>query len=149
VRDHRPAVAGAVADSGTQFCMRSREIHYVEFNENGGFTETVISPEKLLNSLDSYVMTQLPEIMRPYRELFPKQTYDFFHPKSQAVRDSQSFAITPKVRQHMLKEYEKSELELYRKREYIRQEIWRELGNDLLPTLDSFGRIVYRKLWKK
>ena len=39
--------------------------------------------------------------------------------------------------------------EIYRRRAHLQLAPWKALGDDLLPALDSFGTIGYRKLWEK
>ena len=36
-----------------------------------------------------------------------------------------------------------------RRRAHLQLAPWKALGDDLLPALDSFGTITYRKLWEK
>ena len=151
LRDFRPTVAGCATDRDTQYCEYQRDIHYVEFNENGGFTQFVMLPDKDLNNVSSYVMTPLPEVMRPYRELFPRQTRDFFHPDTDRVRNPDGIAasLTPKLRLHMLGGPGDAVREIYRRRAHLQLAPWKALGDDVLPALDSFGKVGHSKLWQK
>ena len=149
LRDYRPAVAGNNREKETVYCEYYRKIHYSEFNENGGFTQYVMLPEGLLNSQGSYVMTPLPEVMRPYREIFTKQTEDFFDPSYEHIPFNRSLLpISPKTRQYMLKKYSRSAIELYQRRKNFAFDVLQHI-TDICATLDSLGEVRYRKLWSK
>ena len=149
LRDFRPTVAGNNREKETVYCEYYRKIHYSEFNENGGFTQYVMLPEGLLNSQGSYVMTPLPEVMRPYREIFTKQTEDFFDPSYEHIPFNRSLLpISPKTRQYMLKKYSRSAIELYQRRKNFAFDVLQHI-TDICATLDSLGEVRYRKLWSK
>ena len=131
--------------------LEVRDALSVGVNENGGFTQFVMLPERELNAVSSYVMTPLPEVMRPYRELFARQTRDFFHPDTDRVRNPGGLAasLTPKLQQYMLGGPGDAVRGICRRREHLQLSPWKALGDDVLPALDSCGRIGYRKLWEK
>lgn len=149
LRDYRPTVAGNSRDMETQFSEYYRKYHYSEFNENGGFTQYVMLAKSLLNSPGSYVMTPLPEVMRPYKELFSKQTDDFFDTKYEYIPFFRaSLNIFPKMRQYMLNEYPLTTMELYHERKNFASGIIQQIS-DICAALDSLGQVSYKKLWNK
>ena len=149
LRDHRPTVAGSTRDADVQFCEYQRAIHYAEFNENGGMSQNVINPPRCLNSISSYIMTQLPEIMRPYKDVYPAQTEDFFMPKFMTSANLRGQGpVTPKIRVYMLRNYPQTALELLQTQIAPRGDLWRQSAN-FCAALDSLGEISYRKLWEK
>ena len=149
LRDFRPTVAGNNREAETVYCEYYRKIHYSEFNENGGFTQYVMNAKGLLNSRGSYVMTPLPEVMRPYREIFTKQTEDFFNPAYEHIPFNRSLLpISPKTRQYMLKKYPLSAIELYQRRKNFAFDVLEHI-TDICAALDSLGEVRYKKLWNK
>jgi len=149
LRDFRPAVAGNNRDFETQFCEYYRKIHYAEFNENGGLTQYVMLARTNLNSAGSYIMTPLPEVMRPYREIFTKQTDDFFDLKYDHIPFNRSLLpISPKTRQYMVRKYPYSAMELYERRKNLSLNTLERIS-DICAALDSLGEVRYRKLWTK
>ena len=149
LRDHRPTVAGNNSESNTTFAEYYRKIHYSEFNENGGFTQHVMLAKSSLNSPGSYVMTPLPEVMRPYREIFSRQTDDFFDPKYDNIPFNRALIpISPKMRQYMVRKYPLSAVELYQRRKKFAFDPVQHIS-DICAALDSLGEVGYRKLWKE
>ena len=149
LRDHRPTVAGGNRDFETQFCEYYRKIHYVEFNENGGLTQYVMLARTNLNSLGSYIMTPLPEVMRPYREIFTVQTDDFFDLKYDHIPFNRSLIpFSPRARQYMVRKYPYSAMDLYRRRKDFAKDVTESIS-DICAALDSLGEVRYRKLWTK
>ena len=149
LRDHRPTVAGNNREKETVYCEYYRKIHYSEFNENGGFTQYIMLALGNLNSESSYIMTPLPEVMRPYREIFTKQTEDFFNPAYGHIPFNRSLLpISPKTRQYMLKKYAYSAMELYHRRKNFAFEILQHIS-EICAALDSLGEVRYKKLWNK
>lgn len=148
LRDWRPTLPESHRNSDVEFCEYNRKIHYVEFNENGGFTANVMLASELLNSHNSYIMTPLPEIMRPYLELFPTQTEDFFSLDYRNLPNNRSIAepLSPDMRLYMIREYPMSVTELGNKRRGFPLQ-WRDQVNDIRAMLDSLGTVQYKKLW--
>ena len=109
----------------------------------------MINPPDCLNRISSYIMTQLPEIMRPYKDVYPAETEDFFMPKFMAAANLRGQGpITPKIRVYMLRSYPKSALELLNPRINLNGDLWKQCA-DFCAVLDSMGEITYRKLWEK
>lgn len=149
LRDHRPTVAGNSRDMETQFSEYYRKYHYSEFNENGGFTQHVMLAKTLLNGPGSYAMTLLPEVMRPYKEIFSKQTDDFFDPKYEYIPFTLTqLRMSPKMRQYMTVNHPRSAMELYEERKNFTYVIY-EYISDICSALDSLGKVSYKKLWNK
>jgi hypothetical protein len=149
LRDHRPTVAGNKREKETVFSEYYRKMHYVEFNENGGFTQYVMSAETNLNSQHSYIMTPLPEVMRPYKEIFSKQTDDFYASKYDNIPFNRSqIPFAPKIRLYMVNNHPMSVMELYERRKDFSKSLIADIS-DICAVLDSLGNISYKKLWQK
>ena len=149
LRDHRPTVAGSQREKETVFCGYYRKMHYVEFNENGGFTQYVMGAATNLNSQHSYIMTPLPEVMRPYKEIFSKQTDDFYAAEYDNIPFNRSqIPFAPKVRLYMVNNYPMSVMELYLRRKDFSKSLIANIS-DICAALDSLGKVSYKKLWKK
>ena len=149
LRDHRPAVAGNRREKDTVFSEYYRKMHYVEFNENGGFTQYVMGAATNLNSQHSYIMTPLPEVMRPYKEIFSKQTDDFYAAEYDNIPFNRSqIPFAPKVRLYMVNNYPMSVMELYQRRKNFSKSLIANIS-DICAALDSLGNVSYKKLWKK
>jgi hypothetical protein len=149
LRDHRPTVAGNRREKETVFSEYYRKMHYVEFNENGGFTQYVMSAATNLNSQHSYIMTPLPEVMRPYKEIFSKQTDDFYAAEYDNIPFNRSqIPFAPKVRLYMVNNYPLSVMELYQRRKDFSKSLIANIS-DICAALDSLGKVSYKKLWNK
>ena len=149
LRDHRPTVAGNRREKETVFSEYYRKMHYVEFNENGGFTQYVMSAATNLNSQHSYIMTPLPEVMRPYKEIFSKQTDDFYAAEYDNIPFNRSqIPFAPKVRLYMVNNYPLSVMDLYQRRKDFSKSLIANIS-DICAALDSLGKVSYKKLWNK
>ena len=94
-------------------------------------------------------MTPLPEVMRPYREIFSRQTDDFFDPKYDNIPFNRALIpISPKMRQYMVRKYPLSAVELYQRRKKFAFDPVQHIS-DICAALDSLGEVGYRKLWKE
>ncbi len=146
LRSRRPFSASHTQAADMIFTEKSRRRHYVEFNEFAGFSPNVIMPRGLLNHPNSFIMTTLPEIMRPYREVWADGTGEFFFPDY----DCPDFDVangTVKLDMLVYMANRRDPEYLARALEWRRNAPWMQRLADLRAILDAAGKIEYRKLW--
>lgn len=146
LRSRRPFSASHTQVEDIIFTEKSRNGHYVEFNEFAGFSPNVIMARGLLNHPNSFIMTTLPEIMRPYQVVWADASNEFFTPPYQ-YSGFNLFNGTVKVDMglYMLNN---TPMEILMKLHSLRQKLpWTEQLADLRALLDAEGKIHYQKLW--
>ena len=144
LRERRPLLPESTQNGLCEFSEYYRQYHYVEFNENGGFTQHVMHAEDTLNSPRSFIMTTLPEIMRPYRELFPELTDDYFSLNYRHIPFNRCIAepLSPDMAFYMTSKYPLSIRQLRVRRSFLPFS-WQEHANDIRVELDALNLIQY------
>jgi len=150
LRQNRPWPASHTESNEMEFVERSRNIHYVEFNEFAGFSQNIIKGYADLNAYGSFVMTPLPEIMRPYKDIWSNATDDFFDPKYFEIPYNSSVAepISIDMFLYMTNKYPKTFQEIQSARWKFPLE-WTKKLSDIRAALDWHGKINYEKLWSE
>lgn len=142
LRENRPWPTSHTETEEIEFTEKTRPLHYVEFNEFAGFSQNIILAYGLLNSPGSFILTPLPETMRPYKEIWPRETDDFFNPAY--TSDSKQMSVDMLV--HMTTNHPKSLNDVLSEHGKLLLK-WNEKMNDVRAQLDYYGKITYKKLW--
>lgn len=150
LRQERPWPSTHTESDEMEFVEKIRPIHYVEFNEFGGFSQNIISGYTFVNHAGSFILTPLPETMRPYKEVWPVASNDFFNP---AIRNASGNNVEPvsvDMYTYMTTQYpDPFEKVLSERRKIDSSLVWYKQLSDIRAAIDHYGKITYKKLWNE
>lgn len=147
LRERRPWLSSHTEAEEITEVERALEKTYVEFNEHGGFSQNIIFGLPNALSLSSYIMTRLPEIMRPYREIFGKETEYFFAPRNN-ISNPNLPAPSLDYYIYMLPEVDRDRIEENRRVRSANQKLKTiERITDLRAYLDHLGNVSYTNVF--
>ena len=141
LRQERPWPSSHTESDEMEFVEKTRPIHYVEFNEFGGFSQNIIFGYTFVNHTGSFVLTPLPEVMRPYKEVWMAESDDFFDPLY-----NPNVNISADMYVYMTNKYPVPFEKVLDARLKL-SIIWYKKVNDIRAAIDHYGKISYKKLW--
>lgn len=148
LRENRPWPSTHTESDEMEFVEKTRPIHYAEFNEFGGFSQNIIFGYTFINNTSSFILTPLPETMRPYKEIWTAETDDFFDP---AMRNPSGLNVNPisvDMYLYMTTRYPESFEKVFSERRKIAKSLnWHQQLSDIRAAIDYYGKITYKKLW--
>jgi len=145
LRKQRPWLLHHSCSTDINWLERTRPNHHLEFNERIGLFHYIIHPRTAVYS-HGVIMTRLPEIMRPFRELWPefirehiffKVGGDYFSRHAPPPLDSFVY---------LLHQPPFPVEELFQLRQDMKLNAYEKIA-DWRALLDSRGHLQYRKLW--
>lgn len=148
LRQERPWPSTHTESDEMEFVEKIRPIHYAEFNEFGGFSQNIISGCTFVNHAGSFILTPLPETMRPYKEVWTTESDDFFNPVIRNASGNNVEPISVDMYTYMTTRYPESFEKVLSERQKIAKSLtWYKQLSDIRAAIDHYGRITYKKLW--
>jgi len=155
-RAERTVLAAHSQYDDMEYLERKFPDHHLEFNERKGFCLWIMSPRSAFFSA-GYIMTCLPEIMRPFREVWGDFANRHLNYRQEDGRTI-SHTLPPQVDhfQYLTHTPPFSVEELSQLREQRRakrrspaeqERVWWETIGDERAALDSYGKLEYFNLW--
>ena len=150
LRRVRPVLASSAHCSRIEILENLRPYHHLEINERTGFYHTIINAESSYDS-HGFIMTRLPEVMRPFREVWGDYSaahINFVRPGGKTF----SHILPPPV-DHFLyvtgvHPFPVEKLIEIRMAPDVRKKLLpREQLADDRAALEVHGKTVYRRLW--
>ncbi|MBR2426362.1 MAG: hypothetical protein IKB16_06435 [Lentisphaeria bacterium] len=148
LRSQRPWPSTHSRAVDMEYTEKTRAKHYSEFNEFGGISQNIIRPRALLNAASSFILTSLPETMRPYKEIWHAATDDFFTPSQIDPNGIGHRPISVDHYLYMTTSYPKSFKEVWSERDKnARLFEWFLQLADIRAAIEYYGKIHWQKLW--
>jgi hypothetical protein len=150
LRQVRPMLAAAEHYPRMEFLENLYPYHNLEINERTGFYHTIINAESAYDN-HGFIMTRLPEIMRPFREVwgdYSARHINFVRPNGKTL----SHIIPPPVDHFLyvtdIRPFPVEKLIEIRLTPEIRTKmsVWDQLADDR-AAWELHGKTVYRRLW--
>lgn len=149
LRQYRPWTATHSLAGEIEYTQKIRPFYFVELNEFAGLSQLLIGIENSASSPNGYIDSPLPEVMRPYQEIWGAFTDEFYHPRYDAIirkdrRLDNSISVDA-----FLYQTRRSNAELkiiFDLRVKLKKDWWESLP-DYRGYLDSMSEIKYRQLW--
>ena len=145
----RPWPASHSRAAEIQIVQKLRPFYFAEINELAGLSQALIGVSATASSPGGYIESLLPEIMRPYQEIWGDFTDELYHPKyDRILRTDRRLDGRVTVDSFVYQTTRNPEeiREVFKLRKQLEQDWWKKMP-DYRAYLDSLSKITYRKLW--
>ena len=147
IRDWRPTLATASTARMTFVCEYYLPMHFVEFNELGGMTAHCMNSPASVQNYTSYIHDTLPEVMRPYKEVWYKQSQQFFDPfNKMPFCRTVAGPIPLDMYLYMTRDYPIPFEQVIKERQMENLDWLRRLA-DYRAECDYYSKVEHKKLW--
>ncbi len=147
----RPWTASHSYRHGIEHDLKIAPRRHVEYNALGGFSQFLIgSGTSPVNSPGGYVESPLPEVMRPYQEVWTDYTNDFYHPRRDVAFDRRTDTrITLDAWVYQMTQYPQSVAEVFEFRRSLPDAKVDPHNRitDYRAYLDHLSEVSHRPLW--
>ncbi len=152
LRQYRPWSANHTHQQGIEFFQKTHPAYFAELNELAGMSQSII---QLVPGYDSpgspsgYIESPLPEVMRPYQEVwgaFTDDLYDARYDILLGVDRRTDPRVTVDTYLYQTRRTPEQLREIFTLRQQTNSSWWMKLA-DYRGYLDSLSTIKYRILW--
>jgi hypothetical protein len=149
LNQYRPYPATHSKAAEIEYTRKIRPAYFAELNELAGLSHSLIGINNSASSPGGYLESPLPEVMRPYQEIWGKYTNDFYNPHYDTIiktdrRLDNRISIDAFIYQTRRSPAELKKI--FDMRSKLKHDWWKKLP-DYRGYLDSMSEIKYRKLW--
>ena len=149
LKQYRPWPATHSQSSEIEYTQKIRKAYFAELNELAGLSQLLIGINNSASSPGGYIESPLPEIMRPYQDIWGKFTDDFYDPHIDAMINTDrrlGSRISIDAFVYQTKRSPDELKNIFEMRSKLKQKWWASIP-DYRGYLDSLSTIKYHKLW--
>lgn len=149
LKRYRPWPATHSHAAEIEYTQKIRKAYFAELNELAGLSQLLIGTKNSASSPGGYIESPLPEVMRPYQEIWRKFTDDFYDPRIDIIIKMDRRLDDRASVDTFFYQTKRSPGELkniFEMRSKLSYSWWTGMA-DYRGYLDSLSTIKYHKLW--
>lgn len=149
LKQYRPWPATHSRNDEIEYVQKIRPAYFAELNEFAGLSQSLIGIGNSASSPGGYIESPLPEVMRPYQEIWRVYTDDFYDPHYDVIIKTDRRLDDRLSLDAFVYQTRRSPAELktiFQLRTNLKSNWWERLP-DYRGYLDSMSKIKYRRLW--